>query len=137
DFMSSDVKVYQTLVLIDEEVPGLRPDMSAEVTIHVDASKDPVLAVPLQAVVGGAEGGTKRKVYVVTPDGPVDREIELGMFNEKMVEVLSGLSEGDEVVINPKVLVGDKVKTREDAGPRGGGKDGVPGGDGKNKGKGK
>ena len=88
------------------------------------------------AVVGGAEGGTKRRVFVVTPDGSVERDVELGMFNDKMVEVLSGLAEGDEVVINPKVLVGDRAKTREDAGNRGGAKDGMPG-DGKGKTNGK
>ncbi|HEY2784684.1 MAG TPA: hypothetical protein VGJ05_06870 [Fimbriiglobus sp.] len=117
DFMSSDVKVYQTLVTIDDSMDGLKlkPDMSAEVTIHVDASKEPVLAVPLQAVVGGTEGGNKRKVFVITPSGPVERDVELGMFNDKMVAVVSGLAEGDEVVINPKVIVGESVKTRENS----------------------
>ncbi len=35
------------------------------------------------------------------------------MSNDKDVEIRSGLVAGDEVVTNPKVLVGDKVKTRE------------------------
>src|SRR5262249_8359163 len=33
DWLSADVKVYQTLVAIKESVPGLKPGMSAEVTI--------------------------------------------------------------------------------------------------------
>ena len=97
---------------------GLKPDMSAEVTIQVDPPKEPVLCVPLQAVVGGAEGGGKRKVFVMTPAGPQEREVTLGLFNEKMVEVKEGLAEGDEVVLNPKVLLGDKAKTREARGRR-------------------
>jgi HlyD family secretion protein len=114
DWASADVKVYQTLVTIDEPVEGLKPDMSAEVTIQVDPPKEPVLCVPLQAVVGGTENADKRKVYVMTPSGPQEREVALGLFNDKMVEVKSGLAEGDEVVLNPKVLVGDKAKTRDE-----------------------
>jgi multidrug resistance efflux pump len=114
DWASADVKVYQTLVTIDEPVEGLKPDMSAEVTIQVDPPKEPVLCVPLQAVVGGTEGGDRRKVFVMTPAGPQEREVSLGLFNDKMVEVKEGLAEGDEVVLNPKVLVGDKAKTRDE-----------------------
>ena len=118
DAMMSDVKLYQTLVLIEKRTPGLKPDMTAEVTIHVDGIPD-ALTLPLQAVVGGAELGAKRQVFVRTPTGYAEREITLGMYNEKMVEVRDGLAEGDEVVTNPKVLLGDsKAKTR-DAGPDG------------------
>lgn len=115
DWSSSDVKVYQTYVTIDEELPGLKPDMSAEVTIVVDPPTKPVLTVPIQAVVGGTEGGSKRRVFVVTPTGPQEREIGLGMFNERMVEVTTGLAEGEQVVLNPKVLLGDSSKTRDGA----------------------
>lgn len=115
DWMSSDVKVYQTLVTIDEVVEGLKPDMSAEVTIQVDPPKEPVLAVPVQAIVGGAENGAKRKVYVQTPTGPAEREVTTGLFNEKMVEIREGLADGDQVVLNPKVLLGPGAKTREEA----------------------
>ena len=139
DWMSSDVKVYQTLVLLDESVDGLKPDMSSEVTIMVDDAKVTVLAVPLQSIVGGAESGPKRKVYVKTATGADEREVELGAFNEKMVEIRSGLQEGDEVILNPKVLLGDKIKTREDAAMGAKSKDGMtyPGGkkDGKGDGK--
>ena len=120
DFFSSDVKVYQTLVTIDESLDGLKPDMSAEVTIHVDDATTPVLAVPLQAVVGGTEGGASRTVYVMTAAGPQSRSVKLGAFNDKLVEVREGLQEGDVVVLNPKVLVGDSLKTRstDEAGGR-------------------
>ena len=39
-----------------------------------------------------------------------------------MVEVREGLGEGDEVVLNPKVLLGDKAKTRDGAAPSPGGR---------------
>jgi HlyD family secretion protein len=135
DWMSADVKLYQTMVAIDESLENLKPGMSAEVTIFVEGTGEQVLTVPIQAVVGGAEMGRKRKVYVNTPEGPKDRDVVLGLSNEKVVEVKEGLKEGEEVIINPRALLGDRVKTRQ-ANENGRG-DGGPGGEGKAKGKGK
>jgi multidrug efflux pump subunit AcrA (membrane-fusion protein) len=131
DFMTSDVKVYQTVVGIDDQFPGLKPGMSAEVTIHVDKTVENVLAIPVQAVIGGAESGRTRKIFVMTPNGPEEKEIEIGLSNEKMAEVRSGLNEGDEIVVNPKAILGKDAKTREDVPDQGKGK----GKDGKGKGK--
>jgi multidrug resistance efflux pump len=144
DWLSADVKVYQTYVAIDEPLEGLRPDMSAEVTIHTDRHADNVLTIPLQAVVASGDLGSSRKVLVMTPEGPVERQVTLGMSNNRMVEVKDGLEEGDEVIINPRVLLGEKDKNAAGAapaaksgGPEGsypgmGDKGGMPeGGDGK------
>ncbi|HKA07916.1 MAG TPA: hypothetical protein VKD71_11710, partial [Gemmataceae bacterium] len=114
DWMASDVKVYATIVGIDDPEPGMKPGMSAEVTIHVNSTLENVLAIPVQAVVGGAESGRTRKVFVMTANGPEEREIQIGLSNEKMAEVRSGLEAGDQVVVNPKALVGNAAKTRED-----------------------
>jgi HlyD family secretion protein len=128
DAFMSDVKLYPTIVLIEGRHEGLNPDMSAEVTIHIRGIKD-VLTVPLQSVVGGSELGTKRKVYVKTEAGTYEtKDVSLGIYNDKVIEVREGLEEGDEVVINPKVLLGDtKQKTRDGAAPGGDGKS-APGG---------
>lgn len=123
DSWTSDVKLYQTLVQIEGELgplgvviplsgEALKPDMTAEVTINVDAVREPVPTVPLQAILGGAEMGATREVFVKTAGGFDRRTVVLGLYNDRMVEVRSGLAEGDEVVINPKVLLGDKDKTR-------------------------
>lgn len=131
NWMSSDVKVYTTIVAIDDPLPGLKPGMSAEVTIHVNNTLENVLAIPVQAVVGGAESGRSRKVFVMTANGPEEREVQIGLSNEKMAEVKSGLQEGDQVVVNPKAIVGNSAKTQEDM-PQPGTKFGK----GKSKGKG-
>ncbi len=119
DWMSSDVKVYSTIVAIDDQLPGLRPGMSAEVTIHVNSTLENVLAIPVQSVIGGAESGRTRKVFVMTSSGPEEREIQIGLSNEKMAEVKSGLSAGDQVVVNPKAIIGNAAKTREDVADQG------------------
>jgi uncharacterized membrane protein YgcG len=110
DLFASDVKVYQTYVSIDESMEGLRPGMDTEVTIEVDSQPEPVLAMPLQAVMGGVELGAKRKCFVMTEDGPQKRDIILGMSNEKMVEVKEGLEEDEVVVLNPVMLLSAKER---------------------------
>jgi HlyD family secretion protein len=122
DWMTADVKVYQTTVGIDDSLEGLKPGMSAEVTIHIESTGEKVLALPIQAIVGGAESGKIRKCYVQTEAGPQERKIKVGLSNDKMAEIREGaiedgefigLKEGEQVIINPKVLLGDKIKTRE------------------------
>jgi HlyD family secretion protein len=138
DWSSSDVKLYTTMVSVDESLEGLKPGMSAEVTIHVEGAGDPVLTLPLQAVIGGSEMGRKRKVFVMEGPTPKEREVTLGLSNERVVEVKEGLHEGEVVVLNPKALVGDRVKTRQpNDNSRDDGSGGEGKGDGKVKGKGK
>jgi multidrug efflux pump subunit AcrA (membrane-fusion protein) len=139
DWMSADVKVYQTMISIEESLEGLKPGMSAEVTIHVESAGEHVLTVPIQAVVGGAEMGRTRKVFVHTPGKPPEeRVITIGLSNETVVEVREGLKEGEEVVLNPRALLGDKAKTRQPTeADRGPGPNGEGEGDTKPKGKGK
>ncbi len=142
DSWISDVKLYQTLVMVDYEVlpdgtkkridnEQLKPDMTAEVTITVDTAREPVLTIPVQSIIGGAEMGGKREVFVKTPTGYDRREVKLGLYNEKAVEIREGLAENEEIVLNPKVLLAadDKTKTRDD-----GGKNGNKGGNGKGEG---
>src|SRR5207244_8244995 len=103
--------VYVTKVAIDEEVENLKPGMSAEVTITVGDRLEQVLTVPVQAVVGSVELGGRRRCYVITPNGPEPRDIVVGLSNDRYAEVREGLKEGDEVVLNPKAVAGDSIKT--------------------------
>jgi multidrug efflux pump subunit AcrA (membrane-fusion protein) len=111
DWFSADVKVYPTTVAIDEALEGLKPGMDAEVTIYIDTYNIPVLSLPLQAVLGSADLGEKRKVFVINSEGQSEpREVTLGMSNDTMVEVKDGLEEGERVVLNPLVLLSEKEK---------------------------
>jgi HlyD family secretion protein len=140
DWFASDVKVYKTKVSIHESRPGLKPGMSAEVTILADETSDPVLLVPVQAVLGTISSGADREVYVVGSDGEAKkRKIEVGMSNERLVEVKSGLDEGEQVVLNPASLEKEgselkpgkqKLKGEEQPGEGGGRPEGGKGGGG-------
>ncbi len=145
DWLSSDVKAYQTMVSIEEDVEslGLKPGMSAAVTIFTEQRSEDALTIPIQAIMGTAGIGKKQKCYVMTPQGPKEREITIGISNEKMVEVTEGLEEGEQVVLNPRSLQndkdrkvfggGDRLIKGDEIPPAGGmmpGKGGPPGGDG-------
>jgi len=108
-FMASDVKVYKTVITIDESAENLKPGMSAEVTIFADESSLDVLSIPIQSVVGNIAMGAKRKCFVVSKEGiPEMRDIVVGMSNTKLVEVREGLNEGEKVVLNPRPLLDPK-----------------------------
>jgi HlyD family secretion protein len=99
-FMNPDLKVYKTLVTIDGTHDFLRSRMSCKVNILVESLED-VIVVPIQ-VVSNRSG---RKVcYVVTPQGPEERVVRTGLFNDTFVQIIEGLEEGEEVMLNPPLF---------------------------------
>ena len=108
----------------------LKPGLSAVTTIYTEAKAEHVLAVPVEAVLSPLEKGGKPRCFVMTPNGPEGRNVELGLSDEKFIEVKSGLNEHDEVVLNPRTLLSEKEKKpavsrrkdhadRRQAGPQG------------------
>ena len=105
-FFSSDIKVYTTLVTIDQVNTSLRPGMTAEVTILIDTLDD-VLSVPVTAILP-LKG--KNYVYVITKDGPQRQEVELGRTNDIMMQITKGVADGDLIATNPTALLTDDEK---------------------------
>jgi RND family efflux transporter MFP subunit len=94
-WMNPGLKQYVTEVTLDASPSGLKPGMSAQVEILVD-TRDGVLQVPVSAVF--VDKGFQ-VVYVKTATGTETRRIEVGLSNERMVEVAKGLQEGEEVYL--------------------------------------
>ncbi len=96
-WMNPDLKIYTTLVRIDGTHDFLRTRMSCKVEILVRELHD-VVIVPIQ-VVANRQG---RKIcHIATPQGPQEREVETGAFNDTFVQIVSGLEAGEEVLMNP------------------------------------
>jgi len=100
EWMNPDLKVYSTDVRINGMHKSLKTGMTAKVEIIIEELKD-VLSVPIQSVINH-EG--KKLCFVVTNKGPRHREVETGAFNDNFVEIKSGLSEGEKVLLNPPRL---------------------------------
>ena len=105
DFWTSDITVYRTMVEIDEglnptssEEMQLKPGMKASVTIQTDSRVENAILLPLQAIKGSAKEGFT--VTVKTDTGTETRKVVPGLSDDKVVEIQSGLSEGEVVVMN-------------------------------------
>jgi len=84
------------------EVPNLdlelMPGMYATVVLKVE-KRPQALAIPTEAVAGG----NKDTVYVVTPNHEIEeRTVTVGLETPEKYEVLSGLNEGDMVVVGSR-----------------------------------
>jgi HlyD family secretion protein len=98
----SDVKVYSAMINIDlGGFQGLRPGMSAEVSIVLD-HKQKVTRVPVQAI--RREGGTPYVAVALPGGGYHWRELELGVVSPAFAEVRSGVAPGERVVADPDSL---------------------------------
>jgi len=114
--------VIQLQDMNDEVKTGLRPGMSATATITTKTAQN-VIAVPLQAIVekkpegspepGGqanaSEPADKRKpikgVYVLDGNKAKFKPVETGITGESDIQIISGLSEGEEVITGPSRIL--------------------------------
>ena len=89
------------------EVPNpdgrLKIDMYSDVVFQAGAEEGPVIAVPVSAVI---DSGTRQVVLVVKGEGRFEpRPVKLGRRGEGYVEVMEGVSKGEEVVTSATFLI--------------------------------
>ncbi len=89
--------VVKAAVRVIEHDGHIKPGFSATVEITVDEKQDAIL-IPLECVI--EEEGSKQ-VMVVKDENISKREVRTGLENDLYVEILQGLSEGDEVLQDP------------------------------------
>jgi len=90
------VVYYKVTVSLENPLKETKPGMSADISIKT-AQKDNVLTIP-----GGAVEKKGDKTFVqITKDGKLEeKEIQIGLRgNNDLIEVISGLTEGDEVAV--------------------------------------
>lgn len=81
--------------LLDNPEGILKPGMFAELEIFTDKTAINILAIPVSAVV---EANGKQLVYVKNGDAFQAMEVALGQTSGDLVEIKSGLFEGDAIV---------------------------------------
>jgi len=86
---------YDTTITLENPVAELRDGMSATAEIIIER-RDDVLSIPNRYI----RGTTENPIVVVLVDGQQEeREITLGLTDGINTEILSGLQEGEEVVL--------------------------------------
>lgn len=125
---SFDVKIlllkesYQHLIAETNPTP-FRPGMSATVDIQTE-TKWNILSVPIQAVTTRADTTEqtydeeesslddeelKQVVFVVNENMALSKEVETGIQDNNYIEILSGITVEDEVVIAPYSAISKKL----------------------------
>jgi HlyD family secretion protein len=93
-----DLKIYPTDINLEESDSMLRAGMSCKAEIIIAQYKDTVY-IPVQAVLRIAGQPT---VYVVNNDGSyTERKVETGLDDNNMIRIISGLDEGEVVLLTP------------------------------------
>jgi HlyD family secretion protein len=96
-WMNPDLKVYNSDIYLEGDVPSLRTGMSCSVEIIVEQYKD-VVYVPVQAVL---RVGGESTVFVVKDGSLEERKVKVGLYNRRMIRIISGLDEGEIVSLTP------------------------------------
>jgi RND family efflux transporter MFP subunit len=91
-------RTMTTEVDVDNADGALFPGIYASVNIALDKKPD-ALSVPLSAIFGDS----KPTVYVVGPNNKIEqRAVKMGIQTANAVEIVSGLNEGEQVVVAGK-----------------------------------
>jgi len=91
-----DRKIEFDVNLVESNHYKLRPNLNVSLDI-VRAERDSVLRIHNGPAIGR---GDEHKVYVLRNGTATEREIRTGLITEEYVEVLEGLSEGEQVVLS-------------------------------------
>lgn len=101
--LASDVRIYYANVEILDVLKDLRPGLSAEVTLQVEAKRG-VTRVPVDAIRWVGERSFVARRDPTAHESWRWRPIEIGLSDDAFAEVVSGLEIGDRVVAIPDDL---------------------------------
>lgn len=101
------MKFNVEITLVNDVKTHLKSGLYAEVELPVERTD--ILIVNKASIIGSME---KPEVYVVTGDKAEKRSITIGMSNDKQVEVLNGLSQGEKLIVSGQLNIksGNVVK---------------------------
>lgn len=109
NWMRPDLKEYKATIRIlpdNGDITKLKPGLTAEIEIRVDQRPD-ILQVPVQSVI---TIGEQRYMFILMPDGTSERrEVKIGQASDTMIEILSGIEAGEEVILNPRTHFADEL----------------------------
>lgn len=96
---------------------ALKPEMYGDVTIHSGDTRS-VVAIPTEAIL---RTGLSALVFVDRGEGRFEpREVEMGMQSEGFTQIVSGVADGEKVVVSAQFLIDSESKLKEAVGKMGG-----------------
>ncbi len=98
-FMNPDLKLYITVINVDDKSNLLRSGMSCSAEIMI-AHYASATYIPIQSV---TKVNGKPTVYVIEGGMLNPRTVETGLDNNRMIRILGGLKTGEKVVLAPPI----------------------------------
>ncbi|WP_231571053.1 efflux RND transporter periplasmic adaptor subunit [Gordoniibacillus kamchatkensis] len=108
DVMNATTKSYTLELEVPNPDRKIRPGTKAQVLL-TEAQDQNVVAIPTLSVV---REGSDTYVFVVNGDHVEKRKVELGRLKDANQEVLSGVKEGEQLVVTGQHLLKDKDKVQ-------------------------
>jgi len=105
---AEESKDFKVVITLEDPPKNLKPGLSASADI-ITARKDNVLAVPISSLVlrekeeenTADESEREEGVYIVQENKVRFTPVQKGIMGELKIEIISGLEEGQEVVVGP------------------------------------
>lgn len=101
-------KLFAVKIYLDNKDNKIKPGMFAKVNLDTD-KKENVLAVKNEAVL---QVNDKYLAYIVLNGKAVEKKVKIGLDTGEYVEILSGLKEGDQVIVKGQEYVENNTKVK-------------------------
>jgi len=109
--LNAKTRTLRVRLRFDNDKRLLKPNMFAQVVIHQDKSQKRLL-IPKEAVI---RSGLSNRVVLAVGEGRFKSVyVKVGRYDERSAEILSGLSEGEEVVTSAQFLIDSESSKTSD-----------------------
>jgi len=102
-------KTYDVKIIVANKNGVIKPGMACDVTIKMNPKVD-IITIPYQSLTKDEDGNNY--VFVVDPNSKIvsKKKVKLGSFVNNKIEILSGISKGDLIVVDGKQKITDNQK---------------------------
>ncbi|NQT81969.1 hypothetical protein HQ563_03040 [bacterium] len=112
NWMSPDLTVYSTSIIIDDQSDALKPGMTAKAEIIIADLKG-VLYVPVHAV---TVRGEQEVCFLMKGSERIVTPVEVGLSNDNYIEIKSGLKKGDRVLTYAPITLAQETPLKRPKG---------------------
>lgn len=109
--LNAKTRTLRVRLRFENEKRLLKPDMFAQVVIHLD-STEKTLLVPKEAVI---RSGRSNRIVLALGEGRFKSvNVTVGHFDNQSAEILAGITEGEEVVTSAQFLIDSESSKTSD-----------------------
>jgi len=96
--LAADTFEVHARIQADSKTEAVVPGMSCSVEV-LAYSKDKAVVIPAKAVMSDEKDETRKYVFLVEQGKPRERDVAVGKRSDDRVEIIAGLTEGDEILL--------------------------------------